>query len=122
MEDNLVNQRVLDKQLTKAGHSVTLANHGREALEHLKATKVWKGNEDAKDLDVVLMDLEMPVMDGLTATHHIRGLEANGDVQCHVPIIAVTANARKEQIETCLQAGMVFAQTSRLVWISLTLT
>ena len=109
VEDNLVNQRVLDKQLTKAGHSVTLANHGREALEHLKGTKVWKGNEDAKDLDVVLMDLEMPVMDGLTATRHIRELEANGDVRCHVPIIAVTANARKEQIETCLQAGMVYA-------------
>lgn len=61
----------------------------------------------AKNLDVILMDLEMPIMDGLTAARHIRELEANGVVVRHVPIIAVTANARKEQIETCLTAGMV---------------
>lgn len=107
VEDNLVNQRVLRKQLQKAGHSVAIANHGQEALEHLQNTKFWKGNVDAEDLDVILMDLEMPIMDGLTACRHIRELESNGVVVRHVPVIAVTANARKEQIETCLAAGMV---------------
>ena len=107
VEDNLVNQRVLTKQLQKAGHTVALANHGQEALDHLQATVLWKGNESAKELDVILMDLEMPVMDGLTATSRIRELEANGMITRRVPIIAVTANARKEQIETCLQTGMV---------------
>ncbi|KAL8918099.1 MAG: hypothetical protein Q9208_007539 [Pyrenodesmia sp. 3 TL-2023] len=107
VEDNLVNQRVLRKQLQKAGHSVALANHGQEALEHLQNTKFWEGNVDAEDLDVILMDLEMPIMDGLTAARRIRELEANGVVVRHVPIIAVTANARKEQIQTCFAAGMV---------------
>lgn len=49
----------------------------------------------------------MPVMDGLTCTKEIRKLEANGDVTSHVPIIAVTANARSEQIDTALDFGMV---------------
>lgn len=53
------------------------------------------------------MDLEMPVMDGLTCTRRIRDLEREGTITRHVPIIAVTANTRVEQIETALEAGMV---------------
>ena len=53
------------------------------------------------------MDLEMPVMDGLTCARRIRELQAQGTLVEHVPIIAVTANARKEQIETSIAAGMV---------------
>ena len=106
VEDNLVNQRVLRKQLQKAGCSVAVANHGQEALDYLKDTNMWIGNESGNDVHVVLMDLEMPVMDGLACTRRIREWEQEGVVQ-HVPIIAVTANARKEQIETCLEAGMV---------------
>ena len=113
VEDNLVNQRVLGKQLQKAGHSVILANHGQEALDHLQTTSLWNGNESGKGLDVVLMDLEMPVMDGLTAARRIRELEASGAINRHVPIIAVTANTRKEQIETCLAAGMVGSSRPR---------
>ena len=53
------------------------------------------------------MDLEMPVMDGLTCARKIRQLERDGDIVRHVPIIAVTANARLEQINTAVEAGMV---------------
>ena len=107
VEDNLVNQRVLGKQLQKAGHNVIVANHGQEALQHLQESNFWKDNADGKPLHVILMDLEMPVMDGLTASRTIREFEVTGVITRHVPIIAVTANARKEQIDTCLQAGMV---------------
>jgi CheY-like chemotaxis protein len=54
----------------------------------------------------VLMDQEMPVMDGLTCTRRIRELEREGKIRVHVPIIAVTANARQEQIQTAIDAGM----------------
>ena len=108
VEDNLVNQRVLTKQLKKLGFGISLANHGGEAIEKLKSSMYWKGNERTGiPLDVVLMDQEMPVMDGLTCTKKIRELQAEGSLVGHVPIIAVTANARGEQIQTALAAGMV---------------
>lgn len=108
VEDNLVNQRVLKKQLVNLGHVTLVANHGGEALEIIRKSKFWKGNEkDGLDLSVVLMDLEMPVMDGLTCARRIRELEAEGMLVGHIPIIAVTANARLEQIETARGAGMV---------------
>lgn len=113
VEDNIVNQRVLSKQLKKAGCFVAVANHGQEALDYLKTTTMWLGNESGTQLHVVLMDLEMPVMDGLSCARRIREMEQEGIVR-HVPIIAVTANARKELIETCLQAGMVSPRTSLL--------
>jgi CheY-like chemotaxis protein len=85
-----------------------VANHGGEALERLRASQFWKGAlPDALDINVVLMDKEMPVMDGLVCTSKIRELEKAGELQRHVPIIAVTANARSEQIATLLAAGMV---------------
>ena len=90
VEDNLVNQKVLSKQLRNQGGIVTVANHGGECIEQMKRTKFWAGNEaDGVDLSVVLMDLEMPVMDGLTCTKAIRELEKEGTVLRHVPIIAV---------------------------------
>ena len=61
------------------------------------------------------MDLEMPVMDGLTCAREIRRLEQRKVIQGHVPIIAVTANARAEQIETATGAGMVCIPDHRLV-------
>ena len=96
IEDNLVNQRVLSRQLQKAGCIVHIANHGQEALDFLRDSDMWKGNAGGKFLDVVLMDLEMPVMDGLICTRQIRELQKWGSLIRHVPIIAVTANARKE--------------------------
>ena len=108
VEDNLVNQRVLQKQLKNLGCAVAVANHGGEALAYLQTTRFWKGKSQSEgvELSIVLMDLEMPVMDGLTCARKIRNLEAAGEVVGHVPIIAVTANARSGQIETALKAGM----------------
>ncbi|PSN67097.1 hypothetical protein BS50DRAFT_493331 [Corynespora cassiicola Philippines] len=107
VEDNLVNQRVLQRQLQNQGIATLVANHGGEALEKLKQSQYWKGSKaDAIDVGVVLMDKEMPVMDGLQCTSHIREWEKEGLLKCHVPIIAVTANARSEQIATLLDAGM----------------
>ncbi|KAF7188420.1 Hybrid signal transduction histidine kinase K [Pseudocercospora fuligena] len=109
VEDNLVNQKVLQKQLKNIGTEVHVANHGGEALEKLMQSTYWRdGNTvgDQIELGVVLMDQEMPVMDGLTCTRKIRELESQGKLVGHVPIIAVTANARSEQIQTALDAGM----------------
>ncbi|KAI9892700.1 MAG: hypothetical protein M1814_001120 [Vezdaea aestivalis] len=111
VEDNLVNQRVLKRQLVNLKCDVQVANHGAEGLEYLRKTSFWRQPHEGVadlplELHVVLMDLEMPVMDGLTATRKIRELEENGDIVRHVPIIAVTANARPEQIATAFDAGM----------------
>jgi CheY-like chemotaxis protein len=92
--------------LTKAGCIVTVANHGQEALEALQLTDKWKGNLGGTPIDVVLMDVEMPVMDGLAATRQIRSLERAGDLVDHIEIIAVTANVRQEQIERANEAGV----------------
>ena len=118
VEDNLVNQRVLQKQLRNLGCEIYVANHGGEALDRLRDSTYWRGNQnvngesslangDVIDISVVLMDQEMPIMDGLTCTRQIRELEGKGDLVRHVPIIAVTANARSEQIQTAMAAGMV---------------
>ena len=112
VEDNLVNQRVLSKQLKNMGCVVHVANHGGECLERLRESTFWrdKGGKEI-EISVILMDQEMPVMDGLTCTKEIRRLEETGDVTSHVPIIAVTANARSEQIDTAMDVGMVSPTT-----------
>jgi signal transduction histidine kinase/CheY-like chemotaxis protein len=93
-EDGIVNQRVAITLLEQRGHSVLLANNGREAVDLLERERV----------DLVLMDLQMPVMDGFQATAEIRRREQEtGD---HLPIIAVTAHAMKGDRERCLEAGM----------------
>jgi CheY-like chemotaxis protein len=110
IEDNLVNQRVLQKQLEKLGTEVHLANHGGEALDKLQQSTYWTEGDSSSgrlELGVLLMDQEMPVMDGLTCTKRIRELENEGKLTGHIPIIAVTANARAEQVQTALEAGMV---------------
>jgi len=107
VEDNIVNQKVLSKQLRSAGCIVHVANHGKEALAFLSACRYWNGLETSgTELSIVLMDLEMPVMDGLTCVREIRKLQAEGSIVGHVPVIAVTANARSEQISMAKEAGM----------------
>ncbi|KAF3249214.1 hypothetical protein TWF128_007890 [Orbilia oligospora] len=107
VEDNLVNQNVIRKQLQKLGCETYVANHGLEALEKVMQSKLYmKATGDAYDLTVILMDVEMPVMDGLKATGEIRKLEAEGSLVRRIPIIAVTANARPEQIKQMKEAGM----------------
>ncbi|KAI4166054.1 MAG: hypothetical protein LQ342_000485 [Letrouitia transgressa] len=108
VEDNLVNQRVLQRQLRNLGCVVHVANHGVECIDRLKQSTFWRNhNKEALDLSVILMDLEMPVMDGLTCAQKIRDLQDAKEIIRHVPLIAVTANARSEQIDTALAAGMV---------------
>ena len=108
VEDNLVNQKVLGKQLRNMGCIVHVANHGGECLDRLRESTFWKANgRNGLEISVILMDQEMPVMDGLTCTKVIRKLEEKGEVISHVPIIAVTANARSEQIDTAMDVGMV---------------
>ncbi|KAI4718477.1 putative histidine kinase HHK15p [Aureobasidium sp. EXF-10727] len=93
VEDNLINQAILQKQLIRAGCIVYVANHGLEALETLRRADIWEeAAGSGHKLDVVLMDLEMPVMDGLSASREIRSLEEAGKLTRHVEIIAITAN------------------------------
>ena len=93
-EDNLVNQKLACRLLEKRGHHVVVASNGREALDLL----------DQVAFDLILMDIQMPVMDGLEATAAIRsGEQATG---AHIPIVAMTANAVSGDREFCLQSGM----------------
>ncbi len=94
VEDNLVNQVLAVRLLEKRGHAVTVAGNGREALAKL----------DQHSFDVVLMDVQMPEMDGLEATAVIRAKERS--TGAHIPIVAMTAGAMKEDRERCLEAGM----------------
>ncbi|HUI07790.1 MAG TPA: response regulator [Verrucomicrobiae bacterium] len=93
-EDNPVNQRLIVKLLEKQGHQIVLTGNGKEALAAL----------DGQRFDLVLMDVQMPEMDGLETTATIREREKSGGG--HVPIIAMTAHALKGDCERCLEAGM----------------
>ena len=101
VEDNPVNQTVAQRLLERAGHAVTVANNGEEALEAL----------EGDHFDVVLMDVQMPVMGGIEATQAIRAREARHSwvVQGEwrpIPIIAMTAHAMQGDRQRCLDAGM----------------
>jgi CheY-like chemotaxis protein len=93
-EDNPVNQKVALYIVHQYGHGVTVANNGREAIQHVQ-------NED---FDLVLMDVQMPTMDGFQATAAIRQLP--DPTKARVPIVAMTAHAMKGDRERCLAAGM----------------
>jgi two-component system sensor histidine kinase/response regulator len=94
-EDNAVNQLVARKLLAKLGIDVEIVVNGEEAIESLRRTR----------FDLVLMDCQMPVMDGFEATRRIRD-RASGVLNPLVPIIALTANAMRGDRERCLDAGM----------------
>lgn len=93
VEDNAINQLVAKKSLQKYGYELTLVNNGQEALDALNAAS----------FDLILMDCEMPVMDGYEATRRIR---SSGAAYQHIPIIAMTANAMTGDRDHCLKAGM----------------
>jgi len=93
-EDNTVNQRVATRLLEGQGHSVAIANDGVQALAAL----------EREAFELILMDVQMPRMDGFEATAAIRNREKERGIR--TPIIAVTAHAMKGDIERCLQAGM----------------
>ena len=108
VEDNLVNQKVMCRQLSKKGFTVYAASHGVEALNFLEQTKYWRGKEQTgKALSLVLLDIEMPIMDGLTCVRNMRQLEAENTLVRHIPVISVSANARAQQVEEARLAGMV---------------
>ncbi|CCO48090.1 putative TWO-COMPONENT SENSOR PROTEIN HISTIDINE PROTEIN KINASE [Vibrio nigripulchritudo SOn1] len=92
VEDNITNQEIASTILENEGAQVSIANHGLEALEML----------DSNTFDVVLMDMQMPVMDGLTATKEIRKIHDDKTL----PVLAMTANAMREDVESCMNVGM----------------
>ncbi|KAL1310499.1 hypothetical protein AAFC00_000785 [Neodothiora populina] len=107
VEDNLINQRVLGQQLRKRGYKVNIANHGEEALSHIQTTRLWTNNNNTgNDLTIILMDIEMPVLNGLDCARRIRDLQKAGSIHAHIPIVAVTANARPQQVDDAFTAGM----------------
>jgi PAS domain S-box-containing protein len=93
-EDNVVNQRLISRILEKMGHTVVVASDGAAALEVLSQ----------QQFDLIAMDMQMPVMDGLEATHKIR-LSEVGTAR-HLPIVAITANAFDDDRRKCFEAGM----------------
>jgi len=96
-EDNKVNQMVAARLLEKRGHTVVIVENGRDALEALDEPR-------SGGFDLILMDVQMPHMDGLEATGIIREREKSSGA--HVPIIAMTAHAMKGDEQRCLAAGM----------------
>jgi CheY-like chemotaxis protein len=93
-EDNYINQQVAEHLLTNMGHQVSTANNGKEALAFI----------DGNDLDLVLMDVQMPEMGGIEATARIRERERSAGG--HLPLVALTAHAITGDREKCLLAGM----------------
>jgi signal transduction histidine kinase/DNA-binding response OmpR family regulator len=96
VEDNIVNRKVAVKMLEKLGHDILEVNNGLEAVE------IFKKHHDI--IDVILMDIQMPVMGGEEATQKIRDLEKEFSI--HTPIIALTANAMMGDRERFIEAGM----------------
>lgn len=93
-EDNKANQAVLEMMLKKQGHHVTIVNNGEEAISKFKPSEV------NIDFDIILMDVSMPVKDGISATIELRQRGIT------LPIIAITAHAMDSEKEMCLNAGM----------------
>jgi CheY-like chemotaxis protein len=91
-EDNEINQKLIEFVLRKAGGTVTIANNGEEAIQHLQQNNLY---------DLIIMDLQMPKMDGYATTYYIRN-----NLRLKTPIIAMTATAMKDEQWQCLHAGM----------------
>jgi len=95
VEDNLINQKIVILSIKNLVKKIDVANNGLEAIEKFNAAKY----------DIILMDIQMPMMDGITATKNIRGIESDKKL-VPTPIIAITANALAGDREHCLASGM----------------
>lgn len=96
VEDNILNQCVVTFSLKKYNHEVVIANNGVEAIEKFRELK----------FDIILMDIMMPVMDGLEATTQIRKIELTENIEKRTPIIALTANTMDNDRDKCISYGM----------------
>ncbi|RPH33588.1 MAG: response regulator [Bacteroidales bacterium] len=94
VEDNLINQKIVVLSLKKMVKSIDIASNGKEALDKFGTSKY----------DIILMDIQMPIMNGIVSTKKIREIEAS--TSSHTPIIAITANALLGDKEECIEAGM----------------
>ena len=104
-EDNSVNQRLAARLLEKRGHRVTVVGNGQEALDALSRSP----------FELVLMDVQMPEMDGLTATSVLRERERGRDI--HLPVIALTAHAMKGDQDCCLAAVMMDGYLTKPIFV-----
>ncbi len=95
-EDTPFNQKFINRLLERWGHRTVIVGNGRQVLETLPQV----------DFDLILMDVQMPEMDGYEATRAIRKAEAANEKKVHIPIVAMTAHAIKGDRERCLEAGM----------------
>jgi len=93
VEDNIINQKIAEKMLDKIGLKIEIAKNGEEAVNMITS-------EDTTNFDLIFMDVQMPVLNGLDATRKLR------DLNIDLPIIAMTANALKGDREVCIEAGM----------------
>lgn len=94
VEDNVINQKIVVLSLKKLVKNIEIANNGKEALDKFGTSQ----------FDIILMDIQMPIMNGIISTKKIREIEAS--TESHTPIIAITANALLGDKEECLTAGM----------------
>jgi CheY-like chemotaxis protein len=113
VEDNHINQKLVARQLSKKKFTVSTAKDGREAVDFVVASfsdpnNAGKGDETKKqgEIDIILMDQEMPVMDGSAAAKEIRRREKEMGREKRVPILGVSANVRDEQLQEMTKNGM----------------
>ncbi len=95
VEDNLINQRLTKRVLEREGYEIITANNGQEALDLFR---------EVEEIKLIVMDIQMPVLDGLSATQAIRAYEKENNLK-RIPIVALTAHAMKGDKEKCLEAG-----------------
>jgi CheY-like chemotaxis protein len=96
VEDNILNQKLLNINLSKLKCEVTIANNGLEGVEFFKN----------QTFDVIIMDLMMPVMDGYESSREIRKIEKEDKTRGYTPIIAFTANTLNNDFQKCIENGM----------------
>jgi signal transduction histidine kinase/CheY-like chemotaxis protein len=106
VEDNVVNQRIIQRKLSDKKFRVSTANNGREAVEFMAAAFEKENQQQGEAIDMVLMDQEMPVMGGNAAAAQIRDIEREKGRKIRMPILGVSANVREEQLQAMINHGM----------------